>query len=141
MRKAVTGEKRSGLFTNFFLCLITRALPILDSNLALKVPVTQEHLEKAMDQEDSHQAQWIPLLLTSSHRDNIRPQENMQSTCRFISNLDLHVNLGVGPGFFHWWFSLTEKKQSFFHGSRRWLPTSHSPPSYALKKTSKKGMR
>lgn len=125
VRKAVTGEKRSGLFPDFFPSLNNRAArQILDSDLALQVPITQEQLGKG-----SHQAQWIPLLLTSGHRDNIRPQENMQSTCRFISNLDVHVNLGVGPGFFHWWFSLKEEKQSFFHESRRWLSMSRPPPS------------
>lgn len=137
VRKAVTGEKRSELFLNVFLSLNNRtACQILDSDLALQVPITQEQLEKG-----SHQAQWIPLVLTSGHRDNIRPQENMQSTCRFISNLDVHVNLGVGPGFFHWWFSLKEEKQNVFHESRRWLSMSHLPPSSAWKKASEKGMR
>lgn len=137
VRKAVTGEKRSGLFTNFFLSLNNRTvLQILDSDLALQVTITQEQLEKG-----SHQAKWIPLLLTSGHRDNVWPQENMQSTCRFISNLDVHVNLGVGPGFLHWWFSLKEEKQSFFHESRRWLSMSRPPPPSAWKKASEKGMR
>lgn len=46
------------------------------------------------------------LILTCSHGHNVRSQEEEQPACRFVADLDVHVDLWVIPAFFRWRFSL-----------------------------------
>ncbi len=46
------------------------------------------------------------VILTCSHGHNVRSQEEAQLACRFVADLDVHVDLWVSSAFFRWRFSL-----------------------------------
>lgn len=51
-------------------------------------------------------------LHTCRHRNDVRPQEEAQSSCWFVPNLDVHVDLWIYSALFSWWLRLYNQKNA-----------------------------